>query len=115
MEIVALGGVHVLSADREIQESEICRLLEILYEHFTDEPEHVVPMSSGQIAAPLEAAMERVRQEASEETKRFLMRLLGSIARADRHVTASEEQMLDEIARSLGSSKLHPAFLNRTK
>jgi uncharacterized tellurite resistance protein B-like protein len=97
MEIVALGGVHVLSADREIQESEICRLLEILYEHFTDEPEHVVPMSSGQIAAPLEAAIERVRQEASEETKRFLMRLLGSIARADRELAPSEEKVLHEL------------------
>lgn len=102
MEVVALGGVAILSADREVRPEEICRLLELLYEHFTDSPEHVVPMGGDNTQPVLDRALERVRAEASDDDRSFLGRLLAAVATSDREIRESEVRTLEALVGRMG-------------
>jgi uncharacterized tellurite resistance protein B-like protein len=101
MRAVALAGVSVLSADRDISEHEIKILVEILHHYFTDEPEREIPANGADLEPRLAAAIAEVNQLGEERHKTFILSRLADIALADGALMDKEGARILEIAQAL--------------
>jgi len=102
MKAVALGGISVLSSDRNISENEMKVLIQILHKHFTDEPENEILTDWNLIKPQLTRAIETINVEAEEHDKGFLISRLAEIALADGKFEEEEGAVILEIAQALG-------------
>jgi len=102
MNVVAHGGVRVLGADREISDTETKILLEILWHHFTDEPETVIVADPKEAARHLDEAIAAVNREGGPDDKTFIISRLADVALADGALLRDEGKTILEIATQLG-------------
>lgn len=98
MNIVAAGGALILSVDREIGDTEVKTLIELLHEHFTDEPEQVVDKVCCDMKAVVEEWLPVLEEHGSLEDKKFVLSRVTDIALADGSLVDAEAAFLLELA-----------------
>lgn len=104
MDIIACGGVVVLCADRDPSEEEMKILIRILHEHYTDEPESVIPASPEPAELTLSAAIQTLVDHGDQGLKHFIVARLAEVAFADGAIPRPEAERISEIAQRLGLS-----------
>jgi uncharacterized tellurite resistance protein B-like protein len=102
MKAVALGGVLVLSSDRNISESEMKVLIQTLHQYFTDSPEDEIVTDWKQVRSGLSDAIEVINSEGEPSDKAFLLSRLSEIALADGKFEEEEGAIILEIAQAMG-------------
>jgi len=101
MEMVALGGIEILAADRDLDKEEISLLIKILYKYFTDEPESVINVLKDERARKLKSAVKVVNEKGSHNDKIFILSRYADIAMADGVLMDVERDRILEIAAKL--------------
>lgn len=106
MYLVAAGGAAILGTDREIGDTEVKTLIELLHEHFTDEPEEVVDQVIADINGVVERWLPVLDEQGVDEDRKFILSRITDIALADGILADAEAAFLLDIA---GRMKLpHP-------
>lgn len=102
MNLIAAGGAAILGADRRIGETEVGTLVELLHEHFTDEPEAVIDAVVNDMEKVIAEWLPVLDEEGVEDDKKFVLSRVADIALADGSLVDSEAQFLLELAERLG-------------
>jgi len=102
MELCALGGVMVLSADGDVSEEEVKILIGLLHHYFTDEPEKEIVTDLAEVKKRLPEVIERFLKEKDEGAANFVISRLADVALADGALLEPEGGVILEIAQQLG-------------
>ncbi len=101
MKAIAMGGVLVLGADAEVGDDEVKLLVQMLHNLFTDEPEKVILVDSGEIHQQLPEVARIINEEGGDSEKGFVLSQLAEIALADGALVDAEGEAILEIAKLL--------------
>lgn len=102
MNAVALGGVSVLGADREIDDEESKILIQILHRVFTDFPDEVIPVSADVIGDGLGKALSYLREHGTGDNIAFVVSRWAEIALADGALLDVEGARILELSERMG-------------
>jgi len=98
MKLVAAGGAAVLGADKEIGDTEVKTLIELLHEHFTDEPEEVVDEVCCDTKKVIDEWLPVLDKTGADEDKKFVLSRITDIALADGVLADGEAAFLLDLA-----------------
>jgi uncharacterized tellurite resistance protein B-like protein len=102
MQVVALGGALLLSADGDVSDEEVKILVQILHRWFTDEPEAEIVTDRKKILELLPPAAAKVKRDGDDGDKMFVLTRLAEVALADGALVESESAVVHEIAERIG-------------
>lgn len=113
MRSVAMGGVILLGADKEISDEEVKVLVQILHHYFTDEPEQEIVTNRKEAETNLETALALVNREGAPGDKLFLLSRLIDVALADGALLEAEGSFILTLGERLGipSRTVYPMMI----
>lgn len=102
MRTVALAGLELLAAEREIVDEEVRTLVYVLHRFFTDEPEVELTVALQDRGARLAEALAEVKRLGDDSHALFVISRLADLALADGKLLQAEAGVILEIAQQLG-------------
>ena len=101
MNLVAAGGAAVLGADKVIGDTEVKTLIQILHEHFTDQPEKVVDQVCCDLHGIIDEWLPVLHQHGSIDDKKFVLSRITDVAISDGALVDTEAEFLINLAAKL--------------
>lgn len=101
MRLVALGGMEILAADKDLDEEEIRILIYLLHKFFTDEPEKEILIEAAERKQRWEEALKLINEEGDPSDGQFIVSRLADIALADGKLLDQEAMAIIQIAERL--------------
>jgi Zn-dependent protease with chaperone function len=98
MNLVAAGGAAILGTDKEIGDTEVKTLIELLHEHFTDEPEEAIDKVCCDLKKVIDEWLPVLEEHGVDDDKKFVLSRITDIALADGILADAEATFLLELA-----------------
>jgi uncharacterized tellurite resistance protein B-like protein len=101
MHLIADAGVELIQLDQKAAADEIKRVLNILHDNFTDEPDKVICMDPGKRVNRLKASIRSLNRVSTSEEKKVLLSRLADIAMSDGPFREEESKIIVDMAKAL--------------
>jgi Zn-dependent protease with chaperone function/uncharacterized tellurite resistance protein B-like protein len=101
MHLIADAGVQLVQRDQEVATDEIKKILNILHDNFTDEPDHAICLDPTKRAIRLKSAIRALNRAAPSTKKHEALSRLADIAVADGPFRREEANIILDLAAKL--------------
>ena len=101
MHLIADMGVEIIQHDHEVETDEIKKVLNILHDHFTDQPDQLICLNAAKRALRIKSSIRNLNRTASSIEKQEALAFLSEIAVADGPLGKVDSKIILDLAKSL--------------
>lgn len=101
MHLIADAGVEMVQRDQDVTTDEIKKVLHILHDHFTDQPDQVICLEPIKRASRLKSAIRVLKRTATSTQKQEALSRLADVAFADGPFREEEAKVILDLATAL--------------
>jgi len=101
MHLIADAGVEIIQHDHEVEIEEIKKVMNILHDHYTDQPDQLICLNSAKRALRIRASIRTLNRIASSSEKKEALSRLSDIAIADGPLGEADSKTIFTLAKAL--------------